>query len=248
MRRLLLSAIAAGTLMMVQGASAADIPAPVYKAPPAPIWSWSGFYFGGNVGGEWIRQDALWTASGLSFNHDHNRGVWGVQGGVQGQWNNFVLGVEAAWWTRWGGSGNQQTGTPATGCPSAAFTCQTSLRDVWTIGPRAGIAANNWLVYVTGGYANGQIQTRSFANATGVVFDDFSNRHGGWFAGVGAEWALWTTNPTWAGILGIEYQHVDLGTTRMCSPADAVCPGVDNRDVKTTADVIRGRFSIKIKP
>jgi outer membrane immunogenic protein len=42
------------SLVMVTGAAAADLPAytPTYvKAPPAPMWSWTGFYLGGYVGG-----------------------------------------------------------------------------------------------------------------------------------------------------------------------------------------------------
>ena len=57
MRRILLGT--AGLMALVSPALAADIRAPVYKAPPppvVPVWSWTGCYVGGHVGGLWARQ------------------------------------------------------------------------------------------------------------------------------------------------------------------------------------------------
>ncbi|HSV23009.1 MAG TPA: hypothetical protein VLJ17_08270, partial [Xanthobacteraceae bacterium] len=51
---LLISAILG--LGLPQAASAADLPvkAPVYKAPIAvPVYNWTGFYVGANIGGAW---------------------------------------------------------------------------------------------------------------------------------------------------------------------------------------------------
>jgi outer membrane immunogenic protein len=54
MKKALLCAVAL-TALTVAPALAADLRArpPVYKAPPppAPIWSWSGCYIGGHIGG-----------------------------------------------------------------------------------------------------------------------------------------------------------------------------------------------------
>jgi len=46
---------AASLLAITQAASAADMSRPIYKAPPpvAPVWSWTGFYIGGHLGGAW---------------------------------------------------------------------------------------------------------------------------------------------------------------------------------------------------
>jgi outer membrane immunogenic protein len=235
-------------LGLAQTASAADMPvkAPAYKAPHMlPTYNWSGIYVGGNVGYMWARQSAFWPGTVLpnnTFDHDQNVGVGGVQLGVQYQWTSLVLGVEAAWFGKF--NGDEATGTPLSGCPNAVFTCQVGLDSVWTVGPRLGWAQNNWLIYGTGGYANGNVKTRSFTTATGVVFDDFGARHGGWFAGVGVEYALWKS-PGVDAILGIEYQHIDLGTVRLLSPADGGVFGVDTRDVSSTADLVRARLSIK---
>lgn len=55
--------IATATLL-TSAASAADLK-PVYKAPPAPVatYSWTGFYVGGSIGARWM--DADWTTTCL---------------------------------------------------------------------------------------------------------------------------------------------------------------------------------------
>ena len=67
MHRKALTLIAAAGLMSLalgQMALAADLPQrPIYKAAPmlapVPVYSWTGFYVGGNVGGTWgsLRRD-----------------------------------------------------------------------------------------------------------------------------------------------------------------------------------------------
>jgi outer membrane immunogenic protein len=57
MRKLLLSGAAFGVLGMP--AMAADV-APAYKIPASiPVFSWSGCYVGGDVGGAWSSQGVL---------------------------------------------------------------------------------------------------------------------------------------------------------------------------------------------
>lgn len=249
MRRLALAFLGAAAVS-VTVAQAADIPvkAPVYKAPPpivAPVYNWSGIYVGGNVGYMWVDQDATWPGSALaitSFTHHPDSGIGGFQAGIQYQWTNIVLGVEFSWFTTF--NNDFSTGSPQSGCPDATFTCQTRLDNVWTVGPRLGWALNDWLIYGTGGYADGDIHTRSFTTATGAVFDDFGHRHGGWYAGGGVEYAIWKS-PVFDGIIGVEYQHIDLGTVQMLSPGDGGVFGPDTRDIRTTADLVRARLSIK---
>jgi outer membrane immunogenic protein len=56
-RKLLLGT--AALIALANPASAADMRAPVYKAPPpaVPVWSWTGCYAGGHAGGLWAKQD-----------------------------------------------------------------------------------------------------------------------------------------------------------------------------------------------
>ena len=49
------------TLATFSSANAADLPmpAPVYKAPPPPVYNWTGCYIGGGGGYGWWTQDAF---------------------------------------------------------------------------------------------------------------------------------------------------------------------------------------------
>ena len=52
-------------------ASAADMPvkAPVYRAPVATIYNWTGCYVGAHVGGGWARTEFTNTADTTDFGH-----------------------------------------------------------------------------------------------------------------------------------------------------------------------------------
>jgi outer membrane immunogenic protein len=63
------------------------------KAPIAPVWSWTGFYVGGNAGYSW----GNWTNSGIASNSTPN--VDGALGGLQAGYNwqldrTWVVGLE----------------------------------------------------------------------------------------------------------------------------------------------------------
>jgi outer membrane immunogenic protein len=238
---LLLSALAFSTT----AAMAADLPV---KAPPMPFvpeFNWTGVYVGTNFGGEWTSQRAFWPNSGLGFSHDSSAGVGGLHAGAQYQWtNNWVLGVDFSWFS--GFDGTQVIGSPSPGCPNPAFTCAAGMSSVVTVGPRVGYAFRDFLVYGTGGWASGEINT-SALGARGF-FDNFSKRHDGWFAGAGVDYAVWKGRQT-AVIIGLEYKHVDLGTATMISPGDGIAGcAVNCRLINTSADVVQARFSLKFDP
>src|SRR6478735_7470240 len=78
-------------------AQSADMRMPVKAPPPimAPIFTWTGFYLGGNIGAAWssnvIRESffgAEWARSSEA------RFIGGGQIGYNWQFNNFVLGIE----------------------------------------------------------------------------------------------------------------------------------------------------------
>ena len=79
-------------------ASAADLsPAPVYTKAPmmAPVFSWTGFYIGGNLGGAWANTTITDSLFGLNFSNGNN-GVFvgGGQVGFNYQVSSVVFGVE----------------------------------------------------------------------------------------------------------------------------------------------------------
>jgi outer membrane immunogenic protein len=85
---------------------AADLGQPVYQPappPPAPVYSWAGFYAGGQIGGAWSNSDyTLNNGAGLieSFNFNPDSVIGDGNVGIQGQWANWVLGIEGTFnWT-----------------------------------------------------------------------------------------------------------------------------------------------------
>src|SRR6516225_11393324 len=95
-----LLAAAAVALAASQTASAADLArrapppaAPVYVPPP--VFSWTGFYIGGNLGVAWTRGDLCCDDFGNSTGISQNAVfTGGGQVGANYQWNSWVLGVE----------------------------------------------------------------------------------------------------------------------------------------------------------
>ncbi|HEY4140192.1 MAG TPA: outer membrane protein [Pseudolabrys sp.] len=82
-------------LTSIASASAADIAAPVYKAPynPAPVYSWTGLYLGAHAGGGWNKMSGSGTFSaGDTVTAQGPLG--GFQLGYNYQLGQFVVGVE----------------------------------------------------------------------------------------------------------------------------------------------------------
>jgi outer membrane immunogenic protein len=240
---LLLSALAFGT----STAMAADLPVKAPPVPYVPEFSWTGVYVGANFGGMWTSQSAVWPNIGATrFGHDGSFGVGGLHAGAQYQWtNNWVLGVDVSWFS--GFDDTQVTGSPAFGCANPfLLSCAAGLESVVTVGPRLGYAWRDVFFYGQGGYASGEINT-SALSARGFL-DNFSKRKDGWFAGAGVDYAVWKGRQT-SIIIGLDYKHVDLGTATMISPGDGVAfCALDCRTIRTSADVVQARFSIKWDP
>jgi outer membrane immunogenic protein len=125
----MLAALAVGTSAM-----AADLPAPVYKAPVvAPvIYDWTGFYVGGNVGYSWGKWDSTnvganntFPGSATAFANTAAPNVKGVVAGVQGGYNwqfnrNWVAGVEGDF--NWSGERASDDGAFSFSIPSGITT------------------------------------------------------------------------------------------------------------------------------
>ena len=196
------------TLAAAQAATAADLGArnwppaePVYKAAPAmrAIYSWTGFYAGGNVGYSWGKAKTDVTVPGFTIDaatagapvpvdipgsaFSDSLKPNGVIGGGQVGWNsqfgNWVLGLEAD--LQASGQKDDRSRSDAfafttTGGPpvfDVAGTSATSLdaRLKWfgTVRGRLGYVWDTWLVYGTGGLAYGKFDVSGVNTVAGTA-------------------------------------------------------------------------------
>jgi len=176
-------------------ASAANMPtkAPITKAPiAAPLNDWSGFYIGGGIG--WahtgVGGDYVITPTVNHHNVSGDSAIFSGIVGIQHQWNRVVLGVEADFsgttsgWPASRNAGNAD----CLASLSTTITCRGRTDQIFTVGPRVGfVAANQWLLFATGGYASAKLETSVVNHASGNEIGHSSVRHDGWFAGGGVE-------------------------------------------------------------
>lgn len=221
MKKLLLGGIALLALTAAGSARAADL-AP-YKAP-VPVCTWCGYYMGFTVGYAWGKFDpqgstivdgylvvpadvaAVNSAGQQSLKSGSITG--GIEAGYNWQTGNVVYGIELDM------QAFRLAGTVINGAPYATggtFAFTTSINSNWlfTARPRIGLAANNWLFYVTGGLAVTDLSATflwgdSFGAAESGTFNKIKT---GWVAGGGVETAIgahWT--------LKAEYLYVSFGS------------------------------------
>jgi outer membrane immunogenic protein len=177
---------------------AADLPRS-YEAPAyvEPVYAnWTGFYVGLNAGYGFGKSD--WDVAAVSPNPE------GFVGGVTLGYN-FQTGL----WL-WGIEGDLAYSDMKGSTDCFVGTCETKNSWLGTARGRFGYAGwNNWLPYITGGAAFGDVKATS-------SFGDASKTQIGWTAGAGVEYAMWSN---WS--VKAEYLYVDLGSFDCgvsCSP------------------------------
>jgi outer membrane immunogenic protein len=219
-----------------------------------PLYNWTGFYIGGNVGYSERNYDWRFTnpvpASIVPFGMSNSGGIYGAQVGAQYQWNQIVLGIEYAYTQRFDDSNNASNVGCGPNPTLAGVTCNVFSNSTQTLGGKLGWAGwNNWLVYASGGWAQTRISTNVFTTTTGVQFD-FSNRrtHDGAYAGVGFDYVAWKGGFADV-IVGAEYQHIWIDTAFHASSADAFALlGINGRNIGGDEDLIRAKVSVKFNP
>jgi outer membrane immunogenic protein len=93
MKRLLLAGAAILALCGTP-AFAADMAVKAPPMAPAPVFSWTGCYFGGEMGVGWGRSHHDFNNGAPSDNSDPRGGLIGGLAGCNYQMNNIVIGVE----------------------------------------------------------------------------------------------------------------------------------------------------------
>jgi outer membrane immunogenic protein len=242
MRNFLLTTVAMAAL--AGQAFAADLPsrkeAPVYIAP-APIYNWTGFYIGADLGGSFGNAN-LWVPGnfGNSFSHNaNNDGVIG--GGFVGynyQINSFVLGVQGEF-DGLSNSNNRYLSGPL-GFIGDRYQSEVSQDWIASIDGRLGYSGPGWdrfLVYAIGGAAWSQLSA-SLTNTFTGYGHSISNTRSGYDVGGGVEYAF-TNN--WTGRL--EYRYYNFGTNNTAW-ADGLLNGAYYRTTVTN-NVIRVGLAYK---
>ncbi len=210
------SAAALGLVLLSTTAFAADLPSrrapPAYAPPPPiPVFTWTGFYVGGQVGYNFGRDTAFAaataTGAGLASNGASNRGVIGgahvgynfstqslpLFGGVLG--TGGVIGVEG-----------DVDGSSARANYLLGGLATTSRDNIQgSIRGRLGIAVDRALFYATGGAAFGGLRN-TYVNTTNGLTGSISKTRVGYTVGGGVEYAI-TNNVS----LRAEYRYTDFG-------------------------------------
>ncbi|MGA3304271.1 MAG: outer membrane beta-barrel protein [Methylovirgula sp.] len=195
---------------------------PASAAPPAPVYDWTGFYIGANVGYGWGKSDpgtisffnpgGVFAGSIPGITANTNGVVGGAQGGYNYQVGNFVAGFEGDF------SGAGIYGSVSD--PVNAYTASTSVDWLATARGRVGYAFDRFLIYATGGFAAaGAKATLNDSYPPIVITTSSARTYTGWAAGGGAEWAI---DPNWS--VRAEYLYLGLGT-RQFSFSEPSPPG-----------------------
>jgi outer membrane immunogenic protein len=242
MRKSLLCSLTAASLLLglSLSAEAADLPPapPPPQAPvfvPVPLFSWTGFYLGGNLGAGWNHGNISDSSGAFAWGANNSTTfVGGGQVGVNYQINNFVVGLEGDfdWFANNNNSGG---GTPLPGLAAAGTVVQGSNNGRWltTLTGRVGLAADRLLVYMKGGgaWVGSNNLTLTNLGTGGSVSIGNGNTNTGWVAGAGIEWAFannWTAK--------FEYDYVGLSNKSLTVTLPSGVPdtfSTNNRNVQT---------------
>lgn len=221
------SALVALTAMAVVGATSANAGGPrSVNEDPRGVFNWSGFYAGIQGGYGWGDTDHLvFTAPPQPM----NGGVFGVTLGVNWQRGSLVYGFEGDY---------SVSDLDAEFGPYRIFT---QVRNLSTARARLGYATDKALVYVTGGFAYGNVRAGVHDDSLlPIRFQTDDRGRFGWVLGGGIEWAF---APRWS--LKAEYLHVDFGADINYS---AVLPALDGLSVTAGADIVRIGLNYNFRP
>jgi len=211
----LLSTIAVATAGLTGASSAADLPvkAPPMVPPPV-VFSWTGFYVGGNVGAAWAERNWTDVTRGLLFTQSSNAHfMGGGQIGYNWQINNFVIGAEADadWISR---DNNNGTGIVV---PGIVGPIAVSSNSTWitTAAARFGIAADRALFYgkAGGGWVGENNLTITNVTTGTSITGTNSRSRSGFLLGGGIEYAV-TNNWT----IKAEYDYLGLSSRNFLVP------------------------------
>jgi outer membrane immunogenic protein len=220
------------SLALGQAALATDLPQrPVYKAPPimspVPVYNWTGFYVGGNVGGAWGSVDITDVNTGASASPNNSGFSGGGQIGFDYQMGQWVIGIRNIF------DGTSISDGATLSSPLFSGTVNSKLSWFDALTGRVGyLVQPNLLLYGQGGAA--WTSWNITANVNGVQVAEISGgNRTGWTVGGGVEWMF---VPQWSAFL--EYNYMGFGTR---SAAGQICLA----GVACTTDAFSGKADLQ---
>ena len=250
------SLLVTASIAMLCGATAhaADLGVPYVKSAPfEQVYSWTGFYIGGNVGYGITESPASVVASDVTFGPQiagsGRLAAGGVIGGGQIGYNwqpssTWLFGVEADF------QGSDQKATLTTSAPIFAIpnpapfvSAESRLRYFGTVRGRVGyLFTPATFIYATAGLAYGQTELNLSADTQAIFGTASSTRFRdtktGFTAGGGIETKLWGN---WSA--KAEYLYLDLRSMRGQSPDLVV---VSSANVQFRDHIVRAGLNYKL--
>ncbi len=208
-----------GLLLSSSFAHAADMPNVIPAYPAVALWSWTGLYIGGHIGGG-LGSSQFADPAGPSIYGGTVRSpaaLGGVQVGYNWQIPNsrFLVGVETD------ASASMADGTGTCLASSGFFisaNCRVRQDAMGSLTGRVGFvtgAQGHALIYAKAGGAWLQERIDVTTNAlVPPVATGFDGMRWGWTAGAGVEKAL---TPAWS--FRLEYDYANFGNVNVATPA-----------------------------
>jgi len=239
--------------MAIAPAAAADMPP--YSKAPTPVFNWTGFYVGGDIGIASTTNNAEWDPAPLLGVMQASGGTGGASfaaGGFGGyNWQfarSWVAGVEADWTGMKAGTSVTEPWLSIAGVVPGGFTTLTSELD-WTASVRARfgyLIVPSFLAYATAGVAWGNMRYSANSSSAAIGYTTtaaVSNTETGWVAGFGFEWAPFAASGL---LLRAEYLNYGFGGAQVVSTANAF-PAFPSGYSWSSPNVSLGRIAASYK-
>jgi len=252
MKKFLLASVAFAAIAGPAMAADMRLPPP---PPPVVYYDWTGAYIGFNAGSTWSHVDQTFGNGGPgpgsinNFSTSPSNGIFGFHAGAQWQWGAWVLGAEAAL----SGCFEECRSTSANVSTPANTFLQHKITNLFTVGPRLGYAWDRFMIFATGGYASADLKTTACSSVTGLCDQNTfggrnvngASRNTGWYAGGGFDYMV-HKGPLVDVLLGLEYQHYDVGSKNAFCFNPGCNPGTGwDEDLSAKGDLVRARLTIK---
>jgi outer membrane immunogenic protein len=236
-----------GVASLVAGpAFAADLPV---KAPPmlAPAFSWTGLYFGGNLGWAWSHStwctDAdKYAKSNCTVDLVDQKGdnvLGGGQIGGRYQFNNFVIGVEGMF-----DAMNLGVTSPGIVPGLPGRTRSATFNNLYSATGQLGFAWNQALIYGKGGWAGTEVEFSANNTLAGGFNLNATKRIDGWTAGGGIEYMMSQYIS-----VGVEYDYYrfdDIGNISDLRNTGGKLIGCAFCGGNTNVQTVTGRVNFKL--